>query len=95
MADGVKEAFYMRGIPMFLISSSAPMGIQVYEDKKGAIDLAANPLSSCNSMYLDARHHILREMASSGDISVEYIQSDDQHADIVTKTLDSLESPIQ
>ena len=45
-----------------------PMSISVYEDNKGAIDLAKNPLSSSNSKHIDARYHFLRELAASGDI---------------------------
>ena len=40
MADGVKEALYVRGILAFLMPSLGSMSIGVYEDNKGAIDLA-------------------------------------------------------
>ena len=66
-----------KGIPMFLISSSTPISIGVYEDNKRAIDQAKNPISLSNGKYIDVRHHILSELAFSGDISVKYIQSDD------------------
>ena len=65
----------------------------MYEANRGAIDSAENPLSSSNSKYIDVPHHILREMPSSGDISVRYVQADDQHADILTTALDALEYP--
>ena len=38
IADGVKEALYVRGILAFLMPSLEPMSIGVYEDIKGAID---------------------------------------------------------
>ena len=40
MTDGVKEALYVRGVLAFLIPSLGAMSIGVYEDNKGAIDLA-------------------------------------------------------
>ena len=43
MADGVKEALYVRGILAFLMQSLGAMSIGVYEDNKGAIDLAKTP----------------------------------------------------
>ena len=46
-----------------------------------------NPLSSSNSMHIDARHHFLIEMAASSDISVQYLRSEDQHADIRAKAI--------
>ena len=53
MADGVKEALYVRGIPAFLMPSLGTMSICVYDDNKGAIDLAKKPLSSSNSKHID------------------------------------------
>ena len=87
MADGGKEALHVRGILAFLMPSLGSMSIGVYEDNKGAIDLAKKPLSSSNSEHVDVRHHFLREMAASGDISVQYLRSEDQHAVILTKTI--------
>ena len=52
MADGVKEALNVRGILAFLMPSLGSMSIGVYEDSKGAIDLARNPLSSSNSKQI-------------------------------------------
>ena len=80
-ADGVKQVLYAREIQMFLIRSRGPINRGVYEDDKGAIDLVKTSFCSFNSKYIDVRHGILREMASSGDISVQYIQSRGQHAD--------------
>ena len=87
MADGVKKALYVRGILAFLMSSLGSMSIGVYEDNKRAMDLAKKPLGSSNSKHIDVRHHIPREMAASGDISVQYLWSEDQHADILTKAI--------
>ena len=76
----------MRGILAFLMPSLGSMSIGVYEDNKGAIDLAKNPLSSFNNKkHVDVRHHFLREMAASGDMFGQYLRSKDQHADILTK----------
>ena len=80
-------------VPMFLISSLRPISMGVYEDNKGAIDQVKNPISSSNGKYIEVRHHILSEMAFSRDISVQYIRTDDQHADKLTKAFDTLESP--
>ena len=57
-------------------------------DYKGAIDLAQNPLGSSNSKHIDLRYHLLRELVGTGDLSVEYFRTEDQHADILTKAID-------
>ena len=77
----------MRGILAFLMPGLEPMSITVYEDNKGAIDLSKNPLSSSKSKHIDVRHQFLRELAASGDISVQYLRTQHQHAGILTKAI--------
>ena len=50
-------------------------------------NLSENPLSSSNTKYIDVRHHLFREVAASSDISVQYLRSEDQHADILPKSI--------
>ena len=40
MADGVKGALYVRGVLVFLMPNLGSPSIRVFEDNKGAIDLA-------------------------------------------------------
>ena len=49
MADGVKEALYVRRYLVFLIPSMGSPNIGVFEDNKGVIDLAKTPVSSSDS----------------------------------------------
>ena len=72
VADGVKEALYVRGVLVFLMPSLGSPSIGVFEDNKGAIDLAKNPLSSSNSKHIDVRYHFLRELVGKGDLCVKY-----------------------
>ena len=51
------------------------------------MDLAEYPLSSSISKHIDVRYHFPRELVASGDISVNYLQSGEQHADILTKAI--------
>ena len=59
----------------------------MFEDKKGAIDLAKNPLSSSNSKHINVRYHFLRELVGQGGLCVKYLRTEDQHADIPTKAI--------
>ena len=88
MAEGVKEALYVRGILAFLRPQASRPNIAVHEDNKGAKALADNPLSSSNSKHIDVRYHFLRELVSNGDITVDHIAGKEQCADILTKALD-------
>ena len=88
MAEGVKEAMYVRGVLEFLRPEIETPSISVFEDNRGAKALAENPLSSSNSKHIDVRHHFLRELVKKGEITVNDVSSKDQRADILTKALD-------
>ena len=60
MTDGVKEALYVSGVLVFLMSSQGSPSIGAFEDNIGAIDFAKNPLSSSDSKHMDVRYHLLR-----------------------------------
>ena len=61
--------------------------IKVFVDNDGAINLASNPLSSARTKHIDVRFHFGRELVSSGMIAVEYVPTNEQRADILTKAL--------
>ena len=87
MGDGVKEALYVRGVLMFLMSSLGSPSIGVFEDNEGEIDLAKSPLSSSNSKRIDVMHRFLRELVGKGDLLGKYLRTEDQHLDILTKAI--------
>ena len=57
------------------------------KDNQGAVQLSQNPMSDSHSKYIDVRHNVLRELVRQGDISVNRVRSEYQHADILTKAL--------
>lgn len=57
MADGAKEALFMREVLKFLMPRLGSKSIGVFEDKE-SIDLADNPLSSSNITHIDVRCHL-------------------------------------
>ena len=61
--------------------------IKVFVDNDGAIKLASNPLSSARTKHIDVRFHFVRELVSSGIIAVEYVPTNEQRTDILTKAL--------
>eukprot|EP00173_Palmaria_palmata_P001592 Plantae.Rhodophyta-Palmaria_palmata.ctg19049.p2 GENE.Plantae.Rhodophyta-Palmaria_palmata.ctg19049~~Plantae.Rhodophyta-Palmaria_palmata.ctg19049.p2 ORF type:complete len:120 (-),score=21.03 Plantae.Rhodophyta-Palmaria_palmata.ctg19049:550-870(-) len=85
--EGVKEALFVRGVLSFIAPETCGAKIRVLEDNAGAIALVQNPLSSARSKHIDVRFHFLRELFKSGKIAVEYVSTEEQHADILTKVL--------
>ena len=59
----------------------------VFEDNQGALQLSKNPVSNSNSKHINVSHHFLRELVHQGDIIVNHVPSEHQHADILTKVL--------
>ncbi|CAB1112933.1 unnamed protein product [Ectocarpus sp. CCAP 1310/34] len=85
--EGVKEALFVRAVLSFIAPETSGAKIKVLEDNQGAISLVQNPFSSARSKHIDVRFHFIRELFKSGRISVEYIPTDEQHADLLTKAL--------
>ena len=48
-----------------------------------------NPLSSARSKHIDVRFYFIRDLFRTLKISVEYVASAEQHADILTTALSS------
>jgi hypothetical protein len=57
-------------------------------DNESAIRLANNPVEHSRTKHIDIRHHFLRDHQQKGDINVYHISTENQLADIFTKTLD-------
>lgn len=59
----------------------------LYIDNKSAIQLCKNPVFHDRSKHIETRFHFIRECVDDGRISVESIGTEDQLADILTKSL--------
>ena len=77
----------MRGVLVFLMPSLGSPSIGMLQDTNWARELAKKPLRSSNSKHVDVRYHFLRELVGKRDLSVKYLQTEDQHAGILTKAI--------
>ena len=57
-------------------------------DNKGAIDYAKNAQFSQRTKHIDIKHHFIRDHLDKGEIKLAYIPSEENIADILTKSLD-------
>jgi hypothetical protein len=57
-------------------------------DNESAIRLADNPVEHSCAKHIDIRHHFLRDHQQRGDIDIYHISTENQLADIFTKSLD-------
>ena len=59
----------------------------IFEDNKGAIELAKNPKFHNRTKHIDISYHFVREQVEQNTFSVKYCPSEDMLADIMTKGL--------
>ncbi|GJT48513.1 retrovirus-related pol polyprotein from transposon TNT 1-94 [Tanacetum coccineum] len=61
--------------------------IPIMCDNKGAIELSKNPVQHSRTKPIEIRHHFLRDNVQKRNISIEKVSSEDNIADILTKSL--------
>lgn len=60
-----------------------------YENNSGALDLANNGKFTKNLKHIDISYHLVQDYMNKGQILVKKIQTADQQADILTRSLSS------
>ena len=85
--DGVKGALLVSAVLSSIAPETSGVRIKVLVDNQGAKKLIENSLSSARSKYIDVRFHFILDSFRTRKISVEYVASAEQHADILTKIL--------
>ena len=56
-------------------------------DNTSAISIAKNPVQHSRTKHIDVRHHFIRDHVEKGDVSISFISTELQLADIFTKPL--------
>lgn len=71
---------------LHMIVPEAPL---LHSDNLSALALSANPVFHSRIKHLDVDFHFIRERVQSKDLIVQYVPTDEQVADILTKGLHS------
>ena len=81
-----QEAIYLKNLILSLkIDDFGP--VLIYEDNNGTISLAKNKVTNSRSKHIDIKYHFIREHVANEDVNLEYINTENQLADIFTKPL--------
>jgi hypothetical protein len=56
-------------------------------DNQSAISLCKNPVFHDRSKHIDVRYHFVRSYFEQGKLELEHVRTEEQHADILTKSL--------
>ena len=59
-------------------------------DNQGTIALAKNPIKQQRTKHVDIKYHFIRDEILKGAVSMSYIPTEDNLADIFTKPLSSI-----
>uniref|UniRef100_A0ACD5TXY1 Uncharacterized protein n=1 Tax=Avena sativa TaxID=4498 RepID=A0ACD5TXY1_AVESA len=69
------------------LSGRAPTEVKLLIDNKSAIALCKNPVHHDRSKHIDTRYHFIRECVEEKKIDVQHVRTEEQIADILTKSL--------
>ncbi|EIW72190.1 hypothetical protein TREMEDRAFT_26944, partial [Tremella mesenterica DSM 1558] len=84
-AEAAREATWLRTL---LSELGMRQGCTILHcDNQGAILLASNPGTHARSKHIDVKHHYIRNKVHDGELKLEYVQSELQNADFLTKIL--------
>ena len=63
--------------------------LTIYCDNTSAINISKNPVQHSRTKHIEIRHHFIRELVEDGTFTLEFIHTDDQKANLFTKSLDN------
>ena len=90
MTEATKLIKYIASLVCFLSLDTDSLLInpfQIKTDSTSAMHLANNPVSSQRSRHINVRYHFIREAIANGEITLKFVGTADQWADILTKAL--------
>ena len=87
LTEAVKESVFIKQWFNFYCKQSIGLIINVKADNQGAIHIADHSTNHNRTKHIDIQHYFIREHVRQNKISVNYIKSADQLADILTKVM--------
>ena len=63
--------------------------LTIYCDNTNAINISKNPVQHSRTKHIEIQHHFVRELVEDDTLTLEFIHTNDQRADLFTKPLDS------
>ena len=81
---------------VYLLSLVKSLGLDIdgpillQGNNQGAIKLAQNTITHSRSKHIDIRHHFVRDLVEREVVQLQYISTDQNIADILTKALGRL-----
>jgi hypothetical protein len=80
------EAIWLRKLLVGLFGQELPPTV-IHCDNQSCIKLSENPVFHDRSKHIEIRYHFIRDWVQRGAVQLQYIPTDEQVADILTKAL--------
>ncbi|CAG7719483.1 unnamed protein product [Allacma fusca] len=86
VTTGAKEVMWLRS---FLKELGHPQeyATDILVDNQSAIRITKNPEMHGRTKHIDVRHHFIRDLVTNQEVKLEYVPTQDQLADCLTKPL--------
>lgn len=84
--EGAREACWLKSV-LTNIKLELLEPIIIYEDNNGCISIANNPTDHKRTKHIDIKYHFTREKIQEKLITLKYLSTGEQLADILTKQL--------
>lgn len=90
--NATKEAIWLRQLLNEIHPEAADkaQATIIYCDNQGAIALAQNSQFHIRTKYIDIQHHFVGDKVSEGAVELQYIETESQVADGLTKPSDKI-----
>jgi len=80
------EAIWLRKLLVALFGQKVETTV-IHCDNQSCIKLSENPVFHDRSKHIDIRYHFIRDCVQRGIVQLQYIPTDEQVAEILTKAL--------
>lgn len=88
LSEASKECIYLKNLYTEILGSCGP--IVLYNDSQSAQKLVSNPVFHRRSKHIDIRYHFVREAVANKFVTIDYLETAEMPADILTKSLGSV-----
>ena len=85
LGEASKDAVWLREWLTAVLGVTVP--IRVLCDNTAAIKIAANDADSARTRHYSARHHFVRDLINTHQLRLEWVSTEEQAADLLTKQL--------
>lgn len=80
------HALWLRALLVEIVGGPAKV-VKLFVDNKLAIALMKNPVFHGRSKHIDTRYHFIRECVDGGKVVIEFVRTEEQRVDALTKGL--------